>query len=272
MVGHCSKCHKIWTLEAKRGICQWCGQQAYCQTTTTLARLPKSSSQQTQRQPAIDKGYNQLEGKWLTYYKVAVKFLRKVDSQEREDLLHTIILNLAIADENGDRPDTTSWMYGVAHFTVFDFIYEWCSRLKGIRCHNCSHKQRNQCREHNTRGAKCPKAVHLESLYRQVRVGSEGSTVELIELIPAKAPDIETQRSFESLINKCPERLLDIVEKKFEGRVLGKPDISYLWKWQGKLRQVFPELAAGRKPRIGRPRRRRKTFSNRPREEVTSRI
>ncbi|MBA7568833.1 hypothetical protein ES708_10568 [subsurface metagenome] len=67
---------------------------------------------------------------------------------------------------------------------------------------------------------------------------------------------METQRGFESLINKCPERLLDIVEKKFEGRVLGKLDISYLWKWQGKLRQVFPELAAGRKPRIGRPRRR----------------
>ena len=258
MIGHCSKCHKIWTLEAKQGICQWCGQQAYCQTTTTLARLPKSSSQQTQRQPAIDKGYNQLEGKWLTYYNVAVKFLRKVDSQEREDLLHTILVNLAIADENGDRPDTTSWMYGVAHFTVFDFIYEWCSRLKGIRCHNCSHKQRNQCREHNTRGAKCPKAVHLESLYRQVRVGSEGSTVELIELIPAKAPDIETQRSFESLINKCPERLLDIVEKKFEGRVLDKPDIVYLFKWRQKLRRVFPELAAGRKPRIGRPRRRGK--------------
>ncbi|GAJ21260.1 unnamed protein product, partial [marine sediment metagenome] len=77
------------------------------------------------------------------------------------------------------------------------------------------------------------------------------------ELIPAKALDMETQRSLESLINKCPERLLDIVEKKFEGRVLGKLDISYLWKWQGKLRQVFPELAAGRKPRIGRPRRRR---------------
>ncbi|MBA7586378.1 hypothetical protein ES708_28376 [subsurface metagenome] len=173
-------------------------------------------------------------------------------------MLHTIILNLAIADENGDRPDTTSWMYGVAHFTVFDFIYEWCSRLKGIRCHNCSHKQRNQCREHNTRGAKCPKAVHLESLYRQVRVGSEGSTVELIELIPAKAPDIETQRSFESLINKCPERLLDIVERKFEGRVLDKPDIVYLFKWRQKLRRVFPELAAGRKPRIGRPRRRGK--------------
>ena len=257
MIGHCSKCHKIWTLEAKQGICQWCGQQAYCQTTTTLPRLPKSSSHQTQRQPAVDKGYNHLEGKWLTYYKVAVKFLRKVDSQEREDLLHTIILNLAIADENGDRPDSTSWMYGVAHFSVFDFIYEWCSRLKGIRCSDCSKKQRKQCREQNTRGAKCPKAVYLESLNRQV--GGE-DTVELIELIPAGAPDMETQLSFESLINKCPERLLDIVEKKFEGRVLGKLDISYLCKWQGKLRQAFPELAAGRKPRIGRPRRRRKTY------------
>ena len=253
MIGHCSKCGRIWTLEAKRGICPWCGKQACCRTTTTLPRLPKSSS--LQRQPAINNSYDRLEGKWLTYYKVAVKFLRKVHWQYREDLLHVIILNLAIAD-NGDRPDTPFWMYAVAKFTVIDFIYDWCSRVKGIRCRNCSHKQRKQCREHNTRGVKCPKAVFIESLDRQL--GSE-DTVELIELIPSRDLDMDVQLSLNWLIKECPERLLDIVEKKSEGRELGQLDISYLWKWRRKLRQMFPELAAGRKPRLGNPRHHKKS-------------
>lgn len=157
MIGHCSKCGKIWTLETKEGICPWCGQQAYCQTTTTLPQLPKSSSRQSQWQPAINHSYDQLEGKWLTYYKVAVKFLGKVTWQYKDDLLHAIMLNLALADRNGDKPDSTSWMYTIAKVTVINFIYDWVSSVKGNRCNQCSPKQRKQCQEQGFSGVKCPK-------------------------------------------------------------------------------------------------------------------
>ena len=45
-------------------------------------------------------GYDQLDGEWLTYYKVATKFCHKAQAQDRDDLLHTIILNLAVAGKN----------------------------------------------------------------------------------------------------------------------------------------------------------------------------
>lgn len=92
--------------------------------------------------------------------------------------------------------------------------------------------------------------IFIESLDWQV--GSEDD-VELKDLIPDKPLDIDLQLSFKPLIKACPERLLDIVEKKFECKVLSQQDISYLWKWQKKLRQLFPELAEARKPRLGRP-------------------
>jgi len=64
-------------------------------------------------------GYDQLDGEWLTYYKVATKFCHKARYEDREDLLHTIILSLAVAGRsNGDKPDNPSWMYRIASFSV----------------------------------------------------------------------------------------------------------------------------------------------------------
>jgi hypothetical protein len=49
-------------------------------------------------------GYYHLQGEWLTYYKVALPFASSVP--DREDLLHTIIANLADAGRNnGHKPD-----------------------------------------------------------------------------------------------------------------------------------------------------------------------
>jgi len=62
MTGHCSKCGKIWTLEARQGVCQWCGEFATCQTRTTQAlRSLKSRSSGRKRQaPVGGNGYDQL--------------------------------------------------------------------------------------------------------------------------------------------------------------------------------------------------------------------
>ncbi len=67
-------------------------------------------------------GYDQLEGEWLIYYKVASKFSHKARYQDREDLLHDIMLNLAVAGRNnGHKPDNPSWMYRIASFTVAQY-------------------------------------------------------------------------------------------------------------------------------------------------------
>src|SRR3990170_7973529 len=123
--GHCSRCGKVWTLNERQGICQWCGKLATCQTNGAKPRHTKSSSRQRQRQADHNgNGYDQLEGDWLTYYKVASRFNRKAKVEDTEDLLHTIILTLAVAERNnGHKPFTEATMYRIASRAVFHYWY-----------------------------------------------------------------------------------------------------------------------------------------------------
>ncbi|MBN1160932.1 MAG: hypothetical protein JXA17_03160, partial [Dehalococcoidales bacterium] len=92
--GHCSRCGKVWTLKERQGICQWCNKPASCQSSTSKPRPIKSSRRRKQRQADYNgNGYDQLPEPYLTYYKVALPFANSVP--DREDLLHTIIANLA---------------------------------------------------------------------------------------------------------------------------------------------------------------------------------
>jgi len=114
MTGHCSKCHKVWPLETVQGLCQWCGKVATCQNQRTQAlRNIKSRSNGRKRQAEPNhKGYDQLDGEWLTYYKVASRFNYKAKAQDREDLLQDIMIALAdVASNNGHKPFTEPQLY-----------------------------------------------------------------------------------------------------------------------------------------------------------------
>ena len=105
--GHCSKCHKVWTLKERQGVCQWCNKPSSCQTTTTQPRHIKSSRRRKQRQADHNgNGYDQLTEPYLTYYKVASRFNHKAKPEDTEDLLHTIILTLAVAEQNNGHTRT----------------------------------------------------------------------------------------------------------------------------------------------------------------------
>jgi hypothetical protein len=119
--GHCSQCGKVWTLETRQGVCQWCGKLAVSQTNGAKPRHIKSSRRRKQRQ-ANGNGYDQLDGDWLTYYKVASHFSHKARPQDRQDLLHTIIASLAdVARNNGHKPFTEPAMYRVASIAVVHY-------------------------------------------------------------------------------------------------------------------------------------------------------
>ncbi len=110
MTGHCSNCHKVWTLETRQGLCQWCNKPASCQTTAAKPRHIKSRSNGRKRQaPVGDNGYDQLDGEWAIYYKVASQFSHKAKAQDREDLLQDIMITLAdVARNNGHKPCVVS--------------------------------------------------------------------------------------------------------------------------------------------------------------------
>jgi hypothetical protein len=118
--GHCSRCHRVWTLNERQGVCQWCGHLAICQSSQTKPRSIKSRSNGYKRQaPVHSNGYDQLQGEWLAYYNVASRFTDRVKPQDKEDILHTIIATLAdVERNNGHKPFTEAVMYRIASRTV----------------------------------------------------------------------------------------------------------------------------------------------------------
>jgi len=177
-------------------------------------------------------GYDQLDGQWFTYYKVATKFCYKARFEDRDDLLHTIILNLAVAGRgNGHKPDNPSWMYRIASFTVAQYWRDYYYRVNGIDCGHCSNQQRKRCKADNLYGSNCPKAIKVESLQKPI-VTPDGELGELGDLIADdKALDLDQWLDDKTFRLGFPQRLLDIAEKIDNGEALNAKDRQYLSRY-----------------------------------------
>jgi len=248
--GHCSRCGKVWILNERQGVCPWCGHLAICQSSQTKPRHIKSRSNGRRKQPyENNNGYDHLQGEWLTYYKVALPFANSVP--DRDDLLHTIIANLADAgSNNGHKPDNPSWMYRIASFAKAQYWRDHYKHTNGLTCGNCSSKQRRKCKEEWLYG-KCPKLVKIESLNKPI-IDGEGNLTELGELIADdKTIDLDAWLDYKTFLLTSPERLTIIGEKIQEGTALTHAERNYLYKYrrreQNKLFQgghfsPFPQI------------------------------
>jgi len=206
---------------------------AVCQSSTAKPRHIKSRSNGRKRQaPSNGNGYDGLEGDWLLYYKVASQFSHRAKSQDREDLLHDIIITLAdVARNNGHKPFTEPAMYRVASVTV---VHYWRAQYKltnGLDCGSCSKAQRRKCKEDWLYGD-CPKAIKVESLAKPI-TDSEGNITELGELIADdKAIDLDAWLDADTFIRGCPQRLIGIAHKRLEGIPLDNKEDCYLRRFR----------------------------------------
>jgi len=249
MTGHCSKCHKIWKLETKQGLCPLCRQPASCQSTEAQAlRSIKSSRKRRQRQAlASANGYDQLEGDWLTRYKVASQFSYKAKAQDRNDLLHDIMLTFAeVARNNGHKPLTEATMYRIASYTVANYWRSYYKLTNGLDCGACSKAQRQACKARMSKPfadnllANCPKAIRLESLSKPI-VDAEGNMSDLGELIADdKAIDLVAWVEAKTFLRGCPQRLIEIAVKIINGQNLTATDSQYLWRYRKHDQQPLP--------------------------------
>jgi len=236
--GHCSRCGKIWVLNQRQGVCPWCGHLAICQSSQTKPRRVKSRSNRKPKQAnGYGHGYDQLLEPYLAYYNVALPIANSVP--DREDLLHTIISNLADAGRsNGHKPDNNSWMYRIASFTKAQYWREHYKRTNGLTCGNCSKTQRAKCKEDNLY-SQCPKLVKVESLNKPI-IDSQGNLTELGELIADdKALDIDAWIDARTFLLGAPERLLTIGEKIRDGIALTNAERLYLSKWRRREQKKF---------------------------------
>jgi len=181
--------------------------------------------------------YDQLQGEWLTYYKVASKYAHKARRQDRGDLLHTIMINLeAMARSNTHKPNNLSWMYRIASFTVAQYWRDYYYHNNGIDCGHCSNQQRKKCKQDDLY-LECPKAIKIESLNKPI-VGEDGQISELGELIADdKAIDLEVWLNEATWRLGYPQRLVDIVQKIAHDRPLTNEEHQYLWRFRQKAQK-----------------------------------
>jgi len=231
--GHCSQCGKVWILNERQGVCQWCGKLATCQTNQAKPHHIKSNGRRKQRQADHNgNGYDHLDGEWLTYYKVASKHANKAMAQDREDLLHTIILTLAVAERNnGHKPFTIGTMHRIASRAVFHYWYDHYKVNNGLDCKHCSKAQRAKCKEDDLY-SECSKAIRLEYLSKPI-LDSEGNLTELGELIAdPKSLDLDAwDRDYLWQLGYKP-RLVAIALKLHSGEALTATDSQYLWRYR----------------------------------------
>jgi len=240
-----------------RGV--WCGQTANSQPTATKPRHLESNECGDGRQPdsgnngydhlsdqhgwiATTEGFRWVTVHWTALYDVASKYASKGRAQDTEDLLHTILETLAVAERNnGHKPFTLGTMHRIARRCVADYWFDHYGINNGLDCRHCSKSQRARCKE-DYLYTECPRAITLERLSKPI-IDSEGNMTELGELIAdpdSLDPEFWDRQSLWQLGYK--PRLVAIANKLKVGQALTKGDRKYLWKYR---QQSQKRLAQG---------------------------
>ncbi|GAI18474.1 unnamed protein product [marine sediment metagenome] len=136
-----------------------------------------------------------------------------------------------VARNNGHKPISEVAMCRVASVTIAHYWREQYKITNGIDCHSCSKAQRQKCRK-DWVYPDCPKAIRLEYLSKPITDG-DGNLTELGELIADdKAIDLDAWLDDKTFIAGCPQRLIDIADKRVNGIPLNNADKLYLGKWR----------------------------------------
>jgi hypothetical protein len=236
MTGYCSQCRKIWTLEKEQGVCQWCGKLSTCQSQRTQAlRSIKSRSNGGKRQAEHNgNGYNQLEGDWALYYKVASYFTRHIRSEDKEDWLHDTMLEMVKVKakyEPIEKPLTEAGLMRVASYQVTEYWERLRRFTTWLDCGNCSKEQRRKCRE-ELLYSQCPKFHQLVSLNATVDSrNGDGEPGELMDFIADdNAIDLDAWLDAKRILRGLPRRLVQIGYKVYSGIPLASSERKYLCK------------------------------------------
>ena len=189
---------------------------------------------------AIEQSYDQLEGEYRDWLAVARKYEGKVPSQDRYDVRHNILIELATARARDGEPIPLLRAYRIASFTRACY---WRDRLKpevkvciynGVatepKCASCRQKPK---------GKICPYQAYrpIQSL-DQPTTDSEGNTVALKDTVADdKAIDLDLWLDRKTFLLGCPMRLIEIATKKANGQPLSWKDHKY-WERTVKKEQA----------------------------------
>jgi hypothetical protein len=148
--------------------------------------------------------YDRLDGEWRQWYETAHRFEHKVPAQDRGDIRHNIILELAKARARDGKPIPTLRAYRIASLTVA--LY-W----------------RQEKRK--------PTMLSLDTELDN----GDGDITKLIETVADdKAIDVEAWLDARTWLLGCPMRLVQIANQKLGGKPLTNKEHQYLWRIRQK--------------------------------------
>ena len=152
--------------------------------------------------------YDRLDGEWLIWYEVSHRFERKVPTQDRGDIRHNIILELALARRrDGNKPFNEAMMFRVASFVIADY---W---------------------------RKANRKPTILSLNNEVDNG-DGDTTELINTVADdRAIDVSAWIDARTWLLGCPIRLVKIAQKRLGGQTLSNYERLYLYRYRKRENQ-----------------------------------
>ena len=178
-----------------------------------------------------------MEHNWDTYIEIARRFEYKAQFQDREDLRHSIIIEIAEAkSKNGDKPFTEATMCRIASYVVADYYRGLRLPSGNLPCGRCSKAQRAKCHKDDLY-SQCRKGVEVVSLNSQIEDG-EGNGIELIDAIADdSAIDLDAWLDARIWLLGCPKRLVGIAHKIANGIALDLADRLYLCKWRKKAQK-----------------------------------
>ena len=186
-------------------------------------------------------GYNQLDGDYALFYKVANGFTHKVKREDGEDFLHDLIVAMARVKASytaKGKELTEGGLVRVAQYKVAGYWRKWYHEKNGIDCGQCSKAQRDKCKDWFLY-PDCPKAVKLERLDRIVEDGNGGETA-LHELIADdNAVDLVAMLYARFTLKGYPTKLVKLAYKRYAGYQLDANEQSYFRRHQKKLQKAL---------------------------------
>jgi len=174
-------------------------------------------------------GYDQLDGDYALFYKVAKGFTHRVKREDSEDILHDLILAMARVKASYSAKGkelTEGGLVRIAQYEVADYWRKWFKRINGIDCSRCNKAQRQKCKGQDLY-RECPKAIRIESLDKLIEDGN-GDRTELHELIADdNAVDLVARLDARLTLDGYPRRFVQIAYKKYCGLPLDEVERRY---------------------------------------------
>ena len=184
-------------------------------------------------------GYDQLNGDWGLFYKIAKRFTYKVVREDSEDFLHDLFLAFARVKASYQvkgKELTEGGLMRVAQYQLADYWRKHFKRINGIDCSRCSQQQREKCKDWYLY-PDCPKAIKLESLDKLVEDGNGDSTPFYELIADDKAVDLVAMVDARLTLGSYPRKAVKLLYKRYAGYPLDKREQNYLTHFRKKAQK-----------------------------------